>query len=108
MLLLGHIILKETPIYLVICLVTYNFNRWGFSVQPILMVFNTLKHIRTTTPTHLSAYNIKITLFLYVSRIERTSSKPSKTRPFWVLFIIPYLYPFLYVFLVYLNAQIRL
>src|SRR5699024_12587306 len=50
----------------------------------------------------------KILLFLYVSRIERTSTKPSNKHPFWVLFIIPYLYPFLYVFLVYLNAQIRL
>src|SRR5699024_6807049 len=108
MLLLGHIILKETPIYLVICLVTYNFNRWGFSVQPILRIFNNLKHIHTNTSTHLSATKIKMTLFLYVSRIERTSSKPSKKHSFWVLFIIPYLYPFLYVFLVYLNAQIRL
>src|SRR5699024_5996881 len=78
MLLLGHIILKETPIYLVICLVTYNFNRWGFSVQPILRVFNTLKHIHTNTSTHLSATTIKMTLFIYVSRYERTSSKPSK------------------------------
>src|SRR5699024_1287262 len=108
MLLLGHIILKETPIYLVICLVTYNFNRWCFSVQPILRVFNTLKHIDINASTHLSATKIKMTLLLYVSRIERTSSKPSIELPFWVLFIIPYLYPFLYVFLVYLNAQIRL
>ncbi|WP_437183476.1 BlaI/MecI/CopY family transcriptional regulator [Staphylococcus aureus] len=71
MLLLGHIILKETPIYLVICLVTYNFNRWGFSVQPILRVFNTLKHIHTNTSTHLSATKIKMTLFLYVSRLYK-------------------------------------
>ncbi|KWY34565.1 hypothetical protein AS237_12065 [Enterococcus faecium] len=49
-------------------LVTYNFNRWGFSVQPILRVFNTLKHIHTNTSTHLSATKIKMTLFLYVSR----------------------------------------
>src|SRR5699024_1766546 len=35
MLLLGHVILTDTPSCLVICLVTYNFNRWGFSVQPI-------------------------------------------------------------------------
>src|SRR5699024_11165918 len=62
--------LKETPIYLVICLVTYNFNRWGFSVQPILRVFNTLKHIHTNTSTHLSATKIKMTLFLYVSNKE--------------------------------------
>src|SRR5699024_10075597 len=107
-LLLGHILLKDTPIHLVIRLVTNSFYRWGFSVQPILSVFNTLKHIHTNTSTHLSATKIKMTLFLYVSRIERTSSKPSKKHPFWVLFIIPYLYPFLYVFLVYLNAQIRL
>src|SRR5699024_1304704 len=108
MLLLGHIILKETPIYLVICLVTYNFNRWGFSVQPILMVFNTLNHIHTNTSTHPYATKITMTLVLYVSRIARTSPKPSKEHPFWVLFINPYLYPHLYVFLVYLNAHIRL
>src|SRR5699024_1899232 len=58
---LGHIILKGTPNYLGICLVTYNFNRWGFSVQPILRVFNTLKHIHTNTSTHLSATKIKMT-----------------------------------------------
>src|SRR5699024_11574076 len=75
MLLLGHIILKETPIYLVICLVTYNSNRWGFSVQPILRVFNTLKHIHTNTSTHLSATKIKMTLFLYVSRSEEHTSE---------------------------------
>src|SRR5699024_1888936 len=68
MLLLGHIILKETPIYLVICLVTYNFNRWGFSVQPILRVFNTLKHIHTNTSTHLSATKIKMNKFKTIKK----------------------------------------
>src|SRR5699024_2057732 len=101
MLLLGHIILNETTIYLVICLVTYNFNRWRFSVHPIVRVFNALKHIHTNASTRLSATIVEMTLFLYVSRIERTSSKPSTKHPFWLLFIIPYLYPFLYVFLVY-------
>ena len=82
MLLLGHIILKETPIYLVICLVTYNFNRWGFSVQPILRVFNTLKHIHTNTSTHLSATKIKMTLFLYVSRQKKKLVFNSFQKPF--------------------------
>src|SRR5699024_12422893 len=78
MLLLGHIILKETPIYLVICLVAYNFNRWGLSVQPILRVFKTLKHRHSNPSTHVSATKIKMTVFLHVSRKERTSTKPPK------------------------------
>ncbi|GAB5638546.1 hypothetical protein JMUB7555_26820 [Staphylococcus aureus] len=41
-------------------------------MQPILRVFNTLKHIHTNTSTHLSATKIKMTLFLYVSRQEET------------------------------------
>ncbi|MCQ9305087.1 hypothetical protein, partial [Mammaliicoccus sciuri] len=39
-------------------------------MQPILRVFNTLKHIHTNTSTHLSATKIKMTLFLYVSSKE--------------------------------------
>src|SRR5699024_340825 len=111
MLLLGHIILKETPIYLVICLVTYNSNRWGFSVQQTLRVFNTLKHIHTNTSTHLSATKIKMTLFLYVSRIERTrfslrSTRKKSTFP-GALFIVPNLGPALYSFPAYEPFQIR-
>src|SRR5699024_8974691 len=109
MLLLGHIILKETPIYLVICLITYNFNRWGFSVQPILMVFNTLKHIHTNTSTHISATKIKMTLFLYVSRIERTrfslrSKRKKRTIP-GAFFIVPNLGPAFYSFPAYEPFQ---
>src|SRR5699024_1972956 len=110
MLLLGHIILKKTPIYLVICLVTYNFNRWGFYVQPILRVFNTLKHIHTNTSTHFSATKIKMTLFLYVSRIERTRfslrSKRKKSSFPGAFFIVPNLGPALYSFFSYYPFQI--
>src|SRR5699024_188754 len=111
MLLLGHIILKETPIYLVICLVTYNFNRWGFSVQPILRVFMTLKHIHTNTSTQLSATRIRMTLVLYVSRIQRTRfslrSKRKKSTFPGAFFIVPYLGPALYSFPAYEPFQIR-
>ncbi|WP_210124047.1 hypothetical protein [Staphylococcus sp. GDY8P95P] len=40
-------------------------------MQPILRVFNTLKHIHTNTSTHLSATKIKMTLFLYVLNGKR-------------------------------------
>src|SRR5699024_76626 len=111
MLVLGHIILKETPIYLVICLVTYNFNRGGFSVQAILRVFYTLKSVHTHTSTHLSATKIKITLFTYVSRIERSSfslrsNRKKSTYPD-AFFIVPIHGPALYSFPTYDPYQIR-
>src|SRR5699024_10739512 len=68
MLPLVLIMLKGYPISLVICLVTYKFNRCGLSVQPVSPGINTLKHIRTNAATSLSVTTIVMRVLLYVSR----------------------------------------